>query len=63
MSGLWSGFMCSIHITLEDLQAVALMLCTMGFQLSGKVVALKLDKSTAKMYLCNQGDTGSLFIS
>ena len=35
----------------------------MAFQLSGKVVALCLDKSTAKAHLCNQGGTASLFLS
>ena len=38
------------------------MLCKMVFQLSGKVVALYSDKSTAKSYLCNQGGTSFLFV-
>ena len=33
---------------------IALMLHRMAFQMSGKVVALQLDNSTAKAYLCNQ---------
>ena len=39
------------------------MLCRMAFCLSGEVVALHLDKSTAKVYLCNQGGTVSPFLS
>ena len=39
------------------------MLCRMAFHLSGKVVALPLDNSTAKAYLCNQGITVSPFLS
>ena len=31
------------------------------FWLSSKVVALHLDSSTAKAYLCNQSDIASLF--
>ena len=33
----------------------------MVFWLSGKMVALYLDNSIANTYLCNQGDTISLF--
>ena len=51
------------HIALQELQAVAIMLCRMAFCLSGKVVALLLDNSTAKAYLCNQGGTVSPFLS
>ena len=40
-----------------------MMLCRMAFCLSGKVVALHLDNSTAKAYLCNQGGTVSPFLS
>ena len=40
-----------------------MMLCRMALYLSGKVVALYLDKSTAKAYLCNQGSTVSPFLS
>ena len=36
---------------------IAMMLHRMVFHLSGKVVALHLDNSTAKAYLCNQGGT------
>ena len=39
------------------------MLCRMAFCLSGKVVALHLDNSTDKAYLCNQGGTVSPFLS
>ena len=46
-----------------ELQAVAMMLCKMAFHISGKMVALHLDNSTAKAYLCNQGGTVSLFLS
>ena len=34
-----------------------MMLCRMAFCISGKVVALHLDNSTGKAYLCNQGGT------
>ena len=53
VSGPWSGSMCRAHIALQELQAVAMVLCRMAFHLSGKVVALHLDSSTAKVYLCN----------
>ena len=39
------------------------MLCRVLFHLSGKVVILPLDKSTANAYLCNQGVTTSLLDS
>ena len=39
------------------------MLHRIAFCLSGKVVVLHLDNSTAKAYLCNQGDTVSPFLS
>ena len=61
VSGAWSGSLCRAHIALQELQAVAVMLCRMAFCLSGKVVALHLDNSTAKAYLCNQGGTVSPF--
>ena len=57
-----SGSMCRAHIALQELQAIAMMLCTMAFGLSGKVGALHLDNSTAKAYLCNQGSTVSPFL-
>ena len=63
VSGSWSGSMCRAHIALQELQAVAMMLCRMAFCLSGKVVALLSDNSTAKAYLCNQGGTASPFLS
>ena len=40
-----------------------MMLCRMAFHLSGKLVALHLDNSTPKAYLCNQGGTASPFLS
>ena len=55
--------MCRAHIGLQQLQAVALMLHRMVFTLPGKVVALHLDNSTAKAYLCNQCGTVSSFLS
>ena len=51
------------HIALQELQAVVIMLCRMAFCLSGKMVPLHLDNSTAKAYLCNQGGTVSPFLS
>ena len=48
---------------MQELHAVAIMLCRMTFWFSGKVVALHLDNSTAKAYLCNQGGTVSPFFS
>ena len=51
------------HIAMQELQAVAMMLCRMAFCLSGKVVALYLDNSTVKASLCNQGGTVSPFLS
>ena len=55
VSGSWSGSMCRAHIALWELQAVVMMLHRMAFNLFGKAVALYLDNSTAKAYLCNQG--------
>ena len=63
VSGSWSGSMCWAHIALQELQAIAMMLCKMAFCLSGKVVALHLDNSTAKAYQCNQDGTVSHFLS
>ena len=63
VSGTWSGSLSRAHIALQELQAVAVMLHRMSFHLSGKVVALHLDNSTAKAYLCNQGGTVSPFLS
>ena len=63
VSGSWLGSLCRAHIALQKLQAVTMMLCRMAFCLSGKVVALHLDNSTAKAYLCNQGGTVSPFLS
>ena len=61
VSRSWSGSICWAHIALQELQAM--MLHRMAFNLSGKVVALHLDNSTAKAYLCNQGGTVSPFPS
>ena len=63
ISGSWSGSVCRAHITLQDLQAIAMMLHRMAFCLSGKVVALHLDNSTTKAYLCNQDGTVSPLLS
>ena len=63
VSGTWSGSLSRAHIALQELQAVAVMLRRMAFCLSGKVVALHLDNSTVKAYLCNQGSTVSPFLS
>ena len=63
VSGSWYSFLCRAHITLQELWAIAMMLCRMAFHFSGKVVALHLDNSTAKAYLCNQGGTVSPFLS
>ena len=63
VSGAWSGSLSRAHIALQELQAVAIMLCRMAFCFSCKVVALHLDNSTAKAYLCNQGGTVSPFLS
>ena len=63
VSGPWLGSMCRVHIALQELQAIAMMLHRMVFHLSGKVVALHLDNSTAKAYLCNQGGKMSPFPS
>ena len=63
VSGSWLGSMCRAHIALQELQAVVMMLHRMAFCLSGKVVALHLDNSMAKAYLCNQGGTVSPFLS
>ena len=51
VSGAWSGSLCRAHLALQELHAVAIMLCRMAFCLSCKVVALHLDNSTAKAYL------------
>ena len=63
VSESWSGFLCRAHTALQELQAIAMMLCRMAFHLSGKVVALYLDNSTAMAYLCNQCGTVSPFLS
>ena len=61
VSGSWSGSLHRTYISLQELQAIAMMLCRMAFHLSGKVVDLHLANSTAKAYLCNQGGTVSPF--
>ena len=62
VSGSWLGSMCMAHIALQELQAIAMMLHRMAFCLPGKVVALHLDNSTVKAYLCKQGGTVSPFL-
>ena len=37
--GTWSGSVSKVHITLQELQAVALVLYTMAYWLSGMVIA------------------------
>ena len=63
VSGSWSGSLCRAHITLQELQAIAMMLHRIPFCLSDKVVVLPLDNSTAKADLCNQDGTVSPFLS
>ena len=60
VSGSWSGSMCGAYIALQELQAITMR---MAFCLSLKVVALYLDNSMTKAYLCNQGGTVSPFLS
>ena len=48
VSESWSGFMCMAHIALQEPQTFAMVLHRMAFCLSGRVVALHLDNSTAK---------------
>ena len=55
--------MCRAHIALQELQEVAMMLHRLAFHLSGMVVALHLDDSIAKLYLCNHSGTVSPFLS
>ena len=62
-SGYWSYSMCKAHIAFQELQAVAMMLYRISFQLSGKVVALHFDNCTAKAYFCYKGGTVSPFLS
>ena len=62
VNGSWSGSMCRTHIGLQH-HAVTMMLYRMAFCLCGKLVALHLDNSMAKAYLCNQGGTVSPFLS
>ena len=63
VSRYWSGSICGVHIALQELQAIATMVRRMAFCLSGKVVALHLDNSTAKADLCNHSGTVSPFLS
>ena len=59
VSGSWSGSICRAHIALQELEVITMMLHRMAFHLSGKVIALHMDNSTARAYLCNQGGTVS----
>ena len=59
--GSWSGFFVAFISTLQEHQTVAFMLYLMAFHLPGKVVALHLENSTVKAYLCNQGGKVSPF--
>ena len=60
---LLCGFVCRVQVAMQELQAITVRMCRLAFQLSGKVVALQLDNSTVKVFLCVQGDTVSLFLS
>ena len=51
------------HIALQEFQPVAMMLGKIAFCVSGKLIALHSDNSTANAYLCNQGATVSHFLS
>ena len=55
-------FFVMVHIALQELQALAMMLHRMSFQLLGKVVSLHLDNCADTVYLCNQGCTVSRFL-
>ena len=55
--------MLDVHVALQELQTVLLMKYSMAFGLPGKVVAVHLESNTAKVYICSQGVTVSLFIS
>ena len=57
----WSGSVCKVHIVLQQVQAVALMICKIA--ISNGVVALHFDNSIAKANLCNQCSMASLFLS
>ena len=61
MSGPWSGSVYGAHTAFQELQAIALVLCRIAFWLSGNVVVLQWDNSTAEVYLCNQGSTVAFF--
>ena len=49
VSGTWSGSLYTAHIALQELHTITMMLHRMAFCLSGKVVDLHLDNSTAKV--------------
>ena len=51
------------HIDLHELPVVVLMLQRIAFHLSGKVVALHLNNSTAEAYLCNPGGLVPIILS
>ena len=55
--------LCQMYIALQEFQAVAFILQKMTFWLSGKVVALPLDNSTAAAHLCSQAGTAPPFLS
>ena len=62
VSRSWSDSMCRAHIALKELQVVTMKLLRLAFHLPGKVVALYLNNSTAKAYLCNEAGTVSPFL-
>ena len=63
VSEFWISSMHRAQIALQELQVIAMMLCRMGFCLSGRVVALHFDNSVVNAYLCNQGGTVAPFLS
>ena len=44
VSGPWSGSMCRVHISLQELQVITQMLHRMAFYLSVRVIAFQLHK-------------------
>ena len=52
VSGSWSGSIGRAHIALQELQAVAMMLCRLAFHLLGYVVALVCWITTLQKLIC-----------
>ena len=55
--------MCNVYIALQEIEVAMLMLCRLASHLSGKIVALCMDDRTTGVYVGNQGDTVSVFLS